>query len=60
MPLLLKQKYTSLQNEYFSNLVMIHRAYAEFFVGYRRHWNTVIGIGLFLVVFGVIGFAVGH
>jgi len=58
MPVLLKDKYTSLENQYFPNYVMIHRKYTEVFAGYRKARNALLGIALFAFVLGIIGFVV--
>jgi hypothetical protein len=61
MPYLLKQEYTDLENQYHP---IYHRVVqekkAEAFVEYRGNVKLWIGAAVFLLVVGVIGFAVVH
>jgi len=61
MPYLLKQKYTDLENKYHPiYLRVVQEKKAEAFVGHQGNVKLWIGAAVFLLVVGVIGFAVVH
>ena len=61
MPYLLKQKYSDLENQYHPiHHRVAQKKKAKAFVGYREDVELWIGAAVFLLVIGLIGFAVTH